>query len=210
MKENGISNIVYTSGSGVYGNLGEGAPEEDYGPLMPVSLYGATKLSAEALISAYCNLFDMTANVFRFANVVGPYQTHGVSFDFVNRLKADSSHLRVLGDGYQSKSYVHVSDVIKAILHCLALGNSTKNFDVYNVSSGDYLTVREIAEIAIGKLHLKGIPIKYGESNIGWPGDVPVVRFDDRKLRKSGWTNEFSSQEAISDAIDFQIKYHEK
>ena len=138
MRENDLNKIVYTSGSGVYGNLGTYAPNEKHGPLHPVSLYGATKLSAEALISSYCDLFDIEGVIFRFANVVGPYQTHGVSYDFVNRLHKNGEYLNVLGNGMQSKSYVHVSDVVGAMLLGLS---QNKRLEVYNVSSGDYISV---------------------------------------------------------------------
>jgi len=203
MRKNGLQKIVYTSGSGVYGNLGSYAPKEEHGPLHPVSLYGATKLSAEALISSYCDLFDIDGVIFRFANVVGPYQTHGVSYDFVNRLHIESEHLQVLGNGMQSKSYVHVYDVVSAIL--LGLSQDS-HLSVYNVSSGDYISVRDIAEIVIKEMGLETTQIFYQESNIGWPGDVAVVRFDDQKIRKLGWVNQFNSRDAIIDSVNFQVK----
>lgn len=203
MRENGLQKIVYTSGSGVYGNLGTYAPSEEYGPLNPVSLYGATKLSAEALISSYCDLFGIDGVIFRFANVVGPYQTHGVSYDFVNRLHKNSEHLQVLGNGMQSKSYVHVNDVVSAMLLGLC---QNSHLSVYNVSSGDYISVRDIAEIVIKEMGLETTQILYQESNIGWPGDVAVVRFDDKKIRKLGWVNQFNSRDAIIDSVKFQVK----
>ena len=203
MRENDLHKIVYTSGSGVYGNLGTYAPNEKHGPLHPVSLYGATKLSAEALISSYCDLFDIEGVIFRFANVVGPYQTHGVSYDFVNRLHKNGEYLNVLGNGMQSKSYVHVSDVVGAML----LGLSQNNrLDVYNVSSGDYISVKDIAEIVVKEMKLKTTQIFYQKSDIGWPGDVAVVRFDDEKIRNLGWENQFNSRGAIIDSVKFQVK----
>lgn len=203
MRENDLHKIVYTSGSGVYGNLGTYAPTEKHGPLRPVSLYGATKLSAEALISSYCELFDIEGVIFRFANVVGPYQTHGVSYDFVNRLHKNAEQLNVLGNGMQSKSYVHVSDVVNAML--LGVSQNSR-LDVYNVSSGDYISVKDIAEIVIEEMGLTTTQIFYEESNIGWPGDVAVVRFDDEKIRGLGWKNQFNSRDAIIDSVRFQIK----
>src|SRR5262249_28223433 len=108
--------LLYASGSGVYGDLGELEVNEDHGPLLPISTYGASKLAGEALICSYCHMFDLTARVFRFGNVVGPRQTHGVGFDFLRQLLTRPSYLRILGDGTQSKSYVHVSDVVDAAL----------------------------------------------------------------------------------------------
>ena len=116
MRRNQVGRILYASGSGVYGDLGEVAPAEDYGPLEPVSTYGASKLAGEALIAAYAHMFGIRGCAFRFGNVVGPRQTHGVGFDFVRKLLTDPSRLEILGDGAQSKSYIYVGDVINAVL----------------------------------------------------------------------------------------------
>src|ERR1019366_2462785 len=116
MRVTGVPRILYASGSGVYGDLGHEEAAEDHGPLLPVSTYGASKLAGEALISSYCYMFQLQACVFRFGNVVGPRQTHGVGFDFVRRLLAEPTHLRILGDGSQSKSYIHIEDVLNAVL----------------------------------------------------------------------------------------------
>src|SRR5215469_155027 len=146
MRLSSAKRILYASGSGVYGDLGLIEAHEDYGPLIPISTYGASKLAGEALISSYCHMFDLTACVFRFGNVVGPRQTHGVGFDFVRSLKKDSSRLRILGDGSQSKSYIYVEDVVEAVL--TAHQQTTLRFQTYNVATGDYITVKEIAELS--------------------------------------------------------------
>ncbi len=144
VRRTGVTSLLYASGSGVYGDLGQAEASEDHGPLIPVSTYGASKLAGEALIASYCHMFGLTAWAFRFGNVVGPRQTHGVGYDFVRRLLLDESELRILGDGSQSKSYIHVTDVIEAVFSAWAWGR--KPFDVYNVATGDYITVVEIAE----------------------------------------------------------------
>ncbi len=146
MRLSGTRLILYASGSGVYGDLGEFEADEDHGPLVPVSTYGASKLAGEALISSYSYMFDLSGCAFRFGNVVGPRQTHGVGYDFVRRLERDPSRLQILGDGSQSKSYVHVSDVVDAVL--LAAEKAPRPFSVYNVATGDYITVSEIADLA--------------------------------------------------------------
>src|SRR5439155_24389307 len=115
MRVTGARNIIYTSGSGVYGENPKVAFREDYGPCLPISTYGASKLACEGLISAYCHMFGFSGRTFRFANVVGPRQTHGVGYDFVRFLKADPTRLRILGDGTQKKSYIHVEDVLAAV-----------------------------------------------------------------------------------------------
>ena len=146
---------LYASGSGVYGDLGEIEADENYGPLVPISTYGASKLAGEALIASYCYMFDLIGVAFRFGNVVGPRQTHGVGFDFVRRLLAEPTELTILGDGSQSKSYVHVSDVMGAVL--LAAAAAPRPFAVFNVATGDYITVREIAELAVEAVGLTGL-----------------------------------------------------
>ena len=147
MRRSGTPRLLYASGSGVYGDLGEREATEDFGPLVPVSTYGASKLAGEALIASYCAMFGITACAFRFGNVVGRRQTHGVGFDFVRRLRQQPDRLQVLGDGRQSKSYIYVEDVVEAVL--LAHQKTSKNFEVYNVATGDYITVTEIARLAM-------------------------------------------------------------
>jgi UDP-glucose 4-epimerase len=193
--------ILYASGSGIYGDLGELEAAEDHGPLVPASTYGASKLAGEALISSYCAMFDMTACVFRFGNVVGPRQTHGVGFDFVRNLVRDPTRLKVLGDGSQSKSYIHVSDVVAAVL--LAAERSATPFSAYNVATGDYITVREIADLAIQVTGSSGkTVVEYGDGKRGWKGDVPIVRLNTARIRGLGWSNVLSSREAMQASME--------
>jgi UDP-glucose 4-epimerase len=205
MRKGGVKRIIYTSGSGVYGDCGETPVREDM-PCRPVSPYGASKLASEALISAYAHMFDITACVFRFANVVGPRQTHGVGYDFIRKLRADPTRLEILGDGTQSKSYVHVQDVINAVL--LANERSTERFDVFNVATPDWATVREIADTVIDCMGLffKKPRLEFGDQARGWRGDVPVVRFDSSKIRQLGWVPQFSSASAITDSVRAMVK----
>jgi UDP-glucose 4-epimerase len=189
--------VLYASGSGVYGDLGEFEADESYGPLMPVSTYGASKLAGEALLSSYAFMFGITARCFRFGNVVGPRQTHGVGYDFVRRLIADPSVLRILGDGQQSKSYVHVEDVIAAVL--TAATTATGPFAVFNVATEDYITVTDIAELAMEVVGLEAgsTRFEYTGGDRGWKGDVPVVRLNSGRIRSLGWKNERSGREAL-------------
>ena len=201
MRTSSAKRILYTSGSGVYGDLGEVAASEDFGPLVPISTYAASKLAGEALISAYCHMFELTSCVFRFANVVGPRQTHGVGYDFVRRFVADPTRLRILGDGNQSKSYIHVSDVIQAMF--MANEKTTRPYEVYNVATGDYITVREIADLAVECLGLDPEEVRYEFTggHGGWKGDVPVVRFDIRKILNLGWKPKMGSKQALRDSL---------
>ena len=197
MRITGVPMILYASGSGVYGDIGQTEAHEDMGPLVPVSTYGASKLAGEALISSYCYMFDLRGRVFRFGNVVGPRQTHGVGFDFVRRLLDDPAHLRILGDGTQSKSYVYVDDVVDAVL--LAARTVTEPLRAFNVATGDYITVSEIAELATEVVGLRAgeTSYEYTGGSRGWKGDVPVIRLDTSRIRSLGWSNKLSSREAL-------------
>jgi UDP-glucose 4-epimerase len=193
--------ILYASGSGVYGDLGEIEAHEDYGPLVPVSTHGASKLAGEVLISSYAYMFDIVGRAFRFGNVVGPRQTHGVGFDFLRQLLKEPAHLPILGDGTQSKSYIHVDDVMNAVL--LAADRASGPFAVFNAATGDYITVREIAELAV---ECAGLPNSATEFNFaggsrGWKGDVPIVRLNTDRIRALGWRCQRSSREALRDAM---------
>jgi UDP-glucose 4-epimerase len=200
MRVNQVGRLVYSSGSGIYGDVGQHPVAEDHSPLLPISTYGASKLACEALICAYCHMFDMHALAFRFANVVGPRQTHGVAYDFVRRLLHDPKQLQILGDGTQSKSYIHVDDVLDAML--LIHDQGWKGFDFFNVATQDAVTVREIADLVVDRLGLSGVAYRFSGGDRGWKGDVPVVRFDTRKLRAKGWSNRRTSREALIAAID--------
>ncbi len=165
-RRGGVGLVLYASGSGVYGDLGETEATEDHGPMVPVSTYGASKLAGEALLASYAAMFGVTARAFRFGNVVGPRQTHGVGFDFVRRLLYDPHRLRILGDGQQSKSYIHVDDVIEAVLHAARLASGA--FAVFNVATGDYVTVTEIARLA---MDVVGLPA--GSTQFEYTGGEP-------------------------------------
>jgi UDP-glucose 4-epimerase len=201
MRETGARSIVYASGSGVYGEDASVAFREDYGPCTPISTYGASKLACEGLISAYCHMFGFLGRSFRFANVVGPRQTHGVGYDFVRRLKADPTRLRILGDGTQKKSYIHVEDVLEAI--SFVADTTTVRYDVFNVATDDYITVLEIAKLAaeVAGLDQREVKFEFTGGDRGWKGDVPIVRFDCSKIKALGWRNRRSSAEAVTDAM---------
>ena len=203
MRVNGVKHLTYASGSGVYGDTGTLRVFEDYAPLLPISTYGASKLAGEAMICAYCYMFDVNALVFRFANVVGPHQTHGVAYDFVLRLLRDPSRLTILGDGNQSKAYIHVEDVIHAMRHIA--GQNLSGFDYFNVATEDYVTVREIADMVVAMLGLEKVSYTFTGGARGWKGDVPVVRFDTEKIRARGWRNTRTSVEALRHSIDSMI-----
>jgi UDP-glucose 4-epimerase len=168
----------------------------------PSSTYGASKQAGEGLFASYAAMFDISAIAFRFGNVVGPRQTHGVGYDFVRRLKADPTKLRILGDGSQSKSYIYVTDVVAAVL--LAgekLGGRPGAFDAYNVATGDYITVKEIADLACEVAGAKNTKFEYSGGDRGWKGDVPVVRLNTDRIKSLGWRCSRGSRQALKDSM---------
>ena len=205
MRRAGVPRLGYASGSGVYGEAGAQPLREDHGPLVPISTYGASKLAGEALIASYCAMFGLRACAFRFANVVGSRQTHGVGFDFVRRLVSDATRLRILGDGQQSKSYIHVDDVVAAVL--TALDACAEPFAVFNVATLDAMTVTEIADEAVASLGLDRSPVyEYTGGSRGWKGDVPVIRLDSSRLRALGWHPQRTTREAMRAALDAMVQ----
>jgi UDP-glucose 4-epimerase len=201
MRQTGASCIFYTSGSGVYGENSAVDFPENYGPCIPISTYGASKLASEALIAAYCHMFGLVARVFRFANVVGPQQTHGVGYDFIRRLRSNPTSLRILGDGTQKKSYIHVDDVLEAIF---IVAKAIGPYEVFNVATDDYITVKQIADLAVAIAGLRPDQVRYDctGGDRGWKGDVPIVRFDCSKIKALGWRSRRSSAQALSDAME--------
>jgi len=199
MRINNIKRILYASGSGVYGDAGLIEVEEDFPFKFPVSTYGSSKLASEALICSYCYMFDMDGVSFRFANVVGPHQTHGVGYDFVRKLLTNPKELLILGNGRQSKSYLYVTDAISAMR--LLERNLPKGFSCYNIATSDYIEVRKIADIVVEIMGLKKVRYRFTGGNKGWKGDIPIVRVDSHRIRKMGWRNKYNSEESVYKSI---------
>jgi UDP-glucose 4-epimerase len=199
----GVRRIIYASGSGVYGDTGEQIVDENYSPMRPISTYGASKLAGEALLCSYCEMFDLQASAFRFANVVGPKQTHGVGYDFIRRLRKNSGELSILGNGMQSKSYIHVDDVLNALE--TALRSNLPSYSVFNVATVDAIIVTEIADMVCRKMNLKNVTYRYSGGDRGWKGDVPIVRLSSEAIRKLGWRPQRTCHEAISASLDAML-----
>lgn len=199
MRKNNVKNLIYASGSGVYGDVGATVTDEDFSPMLPSSTYGASKLACEALICSYCKMFDMNAAAFRFANVVGPNQTHGVGYDFLRKLAENPKQLEILGDGTQSKSYIYIDDIVDALR--VVEKNSLYGYNYYNVATLDYISVSEIADITVRIIGLQNVTYCYTGGDRGWKGDVPIVRLDSQKIRKLGWNNKYTTSQAIDMSV---------
>jgi UDP-glucose 4-epimerase len=189
--------IVFTSSSTVYGEAEVIPTKEDYGPLVPISLYGASKLACEALLTAYASIYGFRAVLYRLANVVGPRSNHGVIYDFVHKLRDNPDELEVLGDGSQSKSYLFVDDCIAGLLKGIERGNQV---DIYNIGSWDRTNVLEIAETVKDEMGLNDAKISLTggvDGGRGWRGDVKVMQLDMSELRSVGWKPKYGSAEAV-------------
>jgi len=199
MKEFGIGVLAFASSSAVYGNLGDAKLVEDTGPLFPISNYGAMKLASEAVISASVESFLSHAYIFRFPNVIGIPATHGVMLDFIRKLKATPDNLAVLGDGTQQKSYLHLDDLIDAMLFIRE--HATERLNYFNIGAGDVgITVHDIAEQVVETV-APNASITYGQGNKGWVGDVPKFSYCVDKLHQLGWKPQMNSVEAVRHAV---------
>jgi UDP-glucose 4-epimerase len=200
-----IPEIIYASGSGVYGDAGQKILFEN-SPLVPISTYGASKLAGESLLSSYPYMFGIKTTVFRFANVVGPRQTHGITFDLVSKIRKDSSRLDILGNGNQYKSYLHVSDVVQGVLNLSE--TSQKKFDLYNLANTDNISVSEIAFLVLELFGInpESIELNFGTTDRGWKADIPIVNMNSDYARSRGWNSMFNSKESIIKSIESRIK----
>ncbi len=201
-----IKSFFFASSSAVYGDHGTKSINEETGPMMPISNYGAMKLASEAQCFFAYESFLEKLRIFRFPNVVGSPATHGVILDFINKLKNDPSRLEVLGDGSQKKSYLHVSDLIEGMIHLSEVDLKKSVPPVFNLGpENDSITVRWIAEQVILNFS-PNAKIEYGKSKSGWLGDVPKFSYNTKKSQEFGWKPKMNSADSIKKAIQEIIK----
>jgi UDP-glucose 4-epimerase len=198
MRVHGVGEIVFTSTSTVYGEASVIPTPEDYSPMEPISVYAASKLAAEAMISSYAHTYGMKARVFRFANIIGERSNHGVIWDFAHKLKANPAELEILGDGKQIKSYLIVSECVAALLH--AVRTTDETFACFNIGSEDWIDVTAIARIVADEMGLPTARFRYTGGDRGWVGDVPKMQLAVEKLKATGWHTSVGSEESVRQA----------
>ena len=199
MRRNNIKNLFFSSTSAIYGDEDNKPMTEDLGGLQPISYYGGAKYASEAFISSYTHMNDLHAMVFRFPNVIGPNLTHGVIFDFINKLKNNPNELVILGDGTQTKPYVYVLDLIDGIM--LMTKNVPQGMNIYNIGVETATSVKTIADIVCQELGYENVEYKFTGGNIGWKGDVPKFKFDLTKIHEAGWSSKRTSDDAVRDTV---------
>ncbi|HYA71107.1 MAG TPA: NAD-dependent epimerase/dehydratase family protein [Thermoplasmata archaeon] len=202
MRRADVTRIAFSSSSVVYGRATVFPTPEEYGPLLPESLYGAAKLAAEGLISAYARSYGMSAHIFRFANIIGPNMTHGILPDLFEKLRQDPTRLEILGDGRQAKSYLRTEDCVEGML--LATDRSREPVNLFNLGNVDQISVREIGEKVV-VAHGGRARIEYTGGERGWVGDIPLQLLAIRRIQALGWKPRWSSPEAIDYSIEEMV-----
>ncbi len=193
--------LIFASTSTVYGEAEKVPTPEDYGPLLPISTYGASKLACEALMASYAHTFNHRALILRFANIIGPRSNHGVIVDFIKKIKANPHELTILGDGKQEKSYLYITDCVEAIMHLTETFSKTaRAIDVFNIGSDDKVTVTQIAKTVATIMKTPRIKFKFTggvDGGRGWKGDVKTMQLSIDKLVKTGWKLTYTSRQAV-------------
>ena len=203
VRMNQIPELVFTSSATVYGEPDVFPTPETYAPLQ-TSLYGASKLAAEAMIQAYSEYFGTRCYMFRFVSWIGERYSHGVVYDFMRKLKANPTELEILGDGNQRKSYLHVQDGVEGIF--LALKNIREPKNVLNLGHEDFMNVKRLASIVVEEMGLKDVEFRYTGGSRGWIGDSPFVHLDITKIRSAGFEPQVSIEEGIRRTARYLLK----
>jgi UDP-glucose 4-epimerase len=205
VRSNGIKAMGFSSTGSVYGEAQTIPTPEDCPFPIQTSLYGASKVAGESMIQAYCEGFGMQAYIFRFVSILGLRYTHGHIIDFYKQLLDHPSLLKVLGDGTQRKSYLHVDDCVRAIAHVIGKELAAKakhRVEIFNLGTDEYCTVRDSIGWICNKLGLKP-SLEFSGGNRGWIGDNPFIYLDTRKVRDTGWKPKFTIQQSVEATVDW-------
>ena len=199
MRKRDIGEILFASSSTVYGEASQIPTPEDYGPYLPISSYGASKMSCEGFITAYSHYYGIRGTIFRFANIVGKNSTHGVIYDFIRKLQKTPKTLEILGDGTQRKSYLHVEDCVRAMIY---VHEKSPKTDIFNLGNPQTTSVTKIADIVVSAMGLPDVKYNYtgGIDGRGWRGDVKIAQLGVEKLFSTGWKNRYNSDESVVQA----------
>ncbi|MFN0105235.1 MAG: NAD-dependent epimerase/dehydratase family protein [Bryobacteraceae bacterium] len=200
MRRTGVKRIAFSSTGSVYGeSLVIPTPEDAPFPIQ-TSLYGASKIGAEALISAYCESFGFEGFIFRFVSILGERYTHGHVLDFYKALRQDPSRLRVLGNGEQRKSYLYVQDCVDAIL--LILEKAKDRVNIFNLGTDEYCQVTDSIGWITGRLNVSP-QLDFTGGDRGWIGDNPFIFLDTKKVRSLGWEPKLTIQQAVLNTVEY-------
>ncbi len=207
---NNVKLLVFTSSSTVYGDAKLLPTPENYTPLEPISVYGASKLASESMIITYSKLYGVKGLILRLANIVGVRQTHGVIVDFIRKLRGNATRLEILGDGRQRKSYLHISDFLAALNTTVDyLIRSSSSYEIFNIGNNDWIEVDDIAREVIDGLGLKNVELSHinlTPDGRGWIGDVKFMLLDINKVVGLGWKPRMSSRDAVRRTVNDLVK----
>jgi UDP-glucose 4-epimerase len=206
-KSGSAKSFVFTSSSTVYGEASQIPTPENYAPLEPISVYGASKMASEALIMAYAHTYGFNTVIYRLANIIGPRSKHGVIHDFIEKLRFNPYELEILGDGTQAKSYLYVDDCVEAIL--FGFMKSSHRVEAFNLGSEDQINVNSIAQIVVEEMGLKNVTFRYTggvDGGRGWKGDVKHMLLTVDRLKTLGWRPKLSSVEAVTKTVKGMLK----
>jgi len=196
----GVAKFAFSSTGSVYGEA-DVVPTPENAPFpVQTSLYGASKLACEGLVTAYAESFEMQVWIFRFVSILGPRYTHGHVYDFYKQLVEHPDSLTVLGNGLQKKSYLHVTDCISAIN--LALRSPAKKVNIFNLGTDGYCEVRDSIEWITSELGLNP-KIFFGSTNRGWIGDNPLIHLETQAIKALGWEPKFTIEDGVRDTVRF-------
>ena len=201
MRKKRIKKIVFCSTGSIYGETKDIPTPENTNFPIQTSMYGASKLACEGLLQSYSEAYKIKSYIFRFVSILGPRYSHGHVIDFFNKLSKNKRALKVLGDGNQKKSYLHVYDCINAIFQVLNYNNNNL-VNIYNLGTNKYISVKQSIKIIIKYLKLNP-NIKFQNKKRGWIGDVPFILLDTKKIRKIGWVPKYSIKESVVDTLKF-------
>lgn len=199
-RKSGAKNFLFSSTGSVYGEPKIFPTPETCPFPEQTSLYGASKLAGEGLIAAYAHGYEMNSLVFRFVSILGPRYTHGHIFDFMKRLKDDASHLEILGNGRQTKSYLHMKDLMAGLWK--AIESNPKGHNVYNIGHDDALVVDQSVGYICDELKIRP-RFTYTGGERGWIGDSPRIQLDCTKLKTLGWKTERSLEQGVRDTVKY-------